>query len=220
MEAILKQEWSVDQALAEIGVTREQIAEVVRAGESARSTRTKNDPGVMRGVLVWGRMVRALREQMIPHGWGRSETGYLETAIRADRRVAISCATGDEHTGIEDANPFTKYRKGPRTVDAVAQNHNQINFLAQLDPPGFKVRKKVEPTPDTLTWLLLTHRTSTEIRCELSLPQMIGPDGRVTGWAQRLILPPVSIDGDESSFSIDDDATEHEEIVVEVERRR
>src|SRR3546814_4229373 len=35
-----------------------------------------------------------------------------------------------------------------------------------------------------LTWFLLIHRAATEVRCELSLPSQISPDGRITRWQE------------------------------------
>lgn len=215
MEAVLNESWSVDQMLADVGVTREQLEKVVDSGEAVRKSCTRNDPRVSVGISVWGRMVRTLREQTIPGGWKPSAPGALETAVRGDGGVAISCATGDENTGIADGHPFTKYKKGPRTVEAVAKN--QLNMFALLDPPGFK-REAALLSDATLTWILLTHRAKTEIRYELSLPQTVGQDGRVTGWARRIILPPLPIDGDVEVLYLNE--PDPEDIVVEIERKR
>ena len=67
------------------------------------------------------------------------------------------------------------------------------------------------------TWVLLVSRCSDEIRCELSLPNEIGEDGRVVNWDERIILPPVHIDnGATTTFSEEEGA---DDIVVEILRR-
>src|SRR3546814_20008010 len=48
-----------------------------------------------------------------------------------------------------------------------------------------------------LTWFLLIHRAATEVRCELSLPSQISPDGRITRWQERIMLPSIPLDGAE-----------------------
>jgi hypothetical protein len=46
------------------------------------------------------------------------------------------------------------------------------------------------------TWILLVHRSQGEVRCELSLPTSMGPDGRVDGWQERIILGSIPTDPD------------------------
>ena len=46
-----------------------------------------------------------------------------------------------------------------------------------------------------MTWILLIHRASNEVRCELSLPISIGDDGHIDAWSERILLGSIPLDG-------------------------
>ena len=177
-------------------------------GEAARNSCTANDPVITPGFLAWARTTRGLRELLAPAGWQRSSEGGLETVVAPDGKLAVAVATGDEATGQPDNSPKTKYSKGPATVAAIEQN--QLSLFADLEPvvPG--------PVPtDRVTWLLLIARGVDEVRCELSLPQAIGDDGKIESWSERIILAPVGRDGEPTVTPADQEP----DVVVEVSRR-
>lgn len=45
-----------------------------------------------------------------------------------------------------------------------------------------------------MTWILLVHRAMNEVRCELSLPSSMGPDGRISSWQERIFLGSIPVD--------------------------
>jgi hypothetical protein len=59
------------------------------------------------------------------------------------------------------------------------------------------------------------HRATKEIRCELSLPSAMSPDGRITRWQERIIISSIPLDGAE----IDVPATEGPDLDIDVKRR-
>ena len=156
-------------------------------------------PPLLPGFLAWGETVRALREQLIPLGWERSDKGNLSLVLNQTGNLAIAVSTGDERTGNIDEEPCTKSSKGPRTVDAVSMN--QLLLFPEI--PGFPV--SFEGMDQRSTWWLLIHRDvkASEVRCELSSPINMSADGRIDGWAERIILEPIPFDGDFADISED-----------------
>jgi hypothetical protein len=108
--------------------------------------------------------------------------------------MAIAVATGDEGTGLAEILPTTKTPKGPSTVEAVTTNQLAFEFAVAASKPAAEVAEDADE--ERVTWILLVHRAKNEVRSEISLPSSIGPDGRIDGWAERILLTAVPIDGD------------------------
>ncbi len=109
--------------------------------------------------------------------------------IHPDGAMAINVASGDAGTGIPTASVSNRAPKGVSTADAISINQVQLELdLPVPDMPH--VRGDEGP----LTWFLLLHRSSDEVRCELSLPSQISADGRITRWQERIMLPSIPLD--------------------------
>ena len=178
---------SVIARLAQLGLVESDLRDAVHQGMLALSECTPNDPPLIPGITAWGRVVRALREGLIPKGWTRSDDGNYSVVINPVGSVAIAIATGDEHTGDPFANPATKSPKGPRTQSAVEFNSQQLVLFPDFVP-------SISLDDGKATWILLQHfdHLKKEVRVELSLP--IGCSGRVDGWAERIILSALPFD--------------------------
>lgn len=213
---VLVAEQAVDR-LAEFGLTVEIIERVVRRADAEASTCTALDPPIMEGLTRWGRTSRYLREELIPAGWSFDNPRNLARTIHPSGQFAIVAATGDELTGLADLLPTTKYVKGFATVHAV-----EANEQLTLDFGDFDLGHHGDQATDAgelLTWFLLFHNDKDEFRAELSLPNQI-IDGRITGWAERIVLPAFPRDGYHLAAldgPVQDGQDEH--IVVEVNRR-
>src|ERR1700730_4167604 len=66
--------WDVDHRLAQLGLTREVLLEVVRACAAAHGGCTDNDPPNAKGIEVWRWGVRRLRELLRPEGFEKDDT--------------------------------------------------------------------------------------------------------------------------------------------------
>ncbi|SRR6266567_811776 len=71
---------------------------------------------------------------------------------------------------------------------------------------------------DMLTWFMMFHTDEEGFRVELSLPNAI-TDGRITSWAERIILPVFPRDDDRLTSLVTPDSGDLDEVVVEVTRR-
>jgi hypothetical protein len=154
--------------------------------------------------------VAALRETTMPQGWTRSDDRNYALVISPDGTMAINVATGDLGTGRTDANPSNKAPKGVSTADAISVNQTQLELplpVPELPP--------VSGDGGPLTWFLLLHRAEDEIRCELSLPLEMSPDGRITRWQERIILSAIELDGNEIEIT----APQGPDLDIDVKRK-
>jgi len=202
--------------LADLGLSIGLIERVVRRADADVSTFTAFDPPILLGLTRWGRMSRYLREELVPKGWTYDNPRNLARTIHPSGEFAIVAATGDEVTGLASLLPSTRYRKGEATVAAVAVNE-QLTF----DFGDLFSADLAADAGALLTWILLFFEDEAEFRVELSLPDGI-VDGRITSWAERIILPPFPRDVVTmvplfDVFSAGGEQDEH--VVVEVTRR-
>src|ERR1700719_33316 len=168
--------------LVELGLDALIFAQAIQRGQAIAAGYTPNHPAICRGISQWGEIVAAVREQLVPRGWTRIDEDNLPLTVNPTRTIALSVSTGDENTGVEDANPSTRSTKGPRTADAVIVNALQLNLFGNvpLKPEELKESNGV------MTWILLFHRdvTAQETRFELSRPVKMDSDGHVEVWVE------------------------------------
>ena len=212
MTALVRVKRKAVDRLAELGLSAGLIERVVRRADADVSTFTELDPPIMVGLTRWGRISRYLREELVPDGWTYDNPRNLARTIHPSGEFAIVAATGDELTGVAGLLPTTRYRKGDATVQAVGINE-QLTF-------DFGDGFSTDMTADAgalLTWILLFFEDEAEFRVELSLPDGI-EDGRITSWAERIVLPPFPRD-QAVMLPLFDVYGRDEHVVVEVTRR-
>lgn len=194
MTAVVRQQpGDVLDRLTELGLQERHLKEAVRRGQFAFLSCTPNHPLPFPGMSAWAETVCALRECLMPLGWQRSNENNYALSVDPAGQVAIAVATGNDGTGRADATPSTNARKGPSTSDAVAVNQLRFTFMEQ---PA--LLRPASATGDGVraTWILLIHRATSEVRCELSLPISIGEDGHIDAWRERILLSSIPLDGD------------------------
>ena len=202
--------------LAELGLTIELIERVVRRADAEASMCTALDPPMMEGLTRWGRMNRFLREELIPAGWRFDNPRNLPRTIHPSGEFAIVATTGDELTGLAGLLPATKYLKGDATVQAIVINEQLTLDFGDFAPGPDDI--PVGGSGEMLTWFMMFHTEEEAFRVELSLPNAI-TDGRITSWAERIILPVFPRDDDRLTSPVTPDRDDLDEVVVEVTRR-
>lgn len=193
-----------------MGLDEEHLLHTARRWYLSLSSFTPNHPPVGVGMSAWTEAVAALREQLLPLGWSRSDARNYALVYNPDKSMAINVAGGDAGTGRPECNPSNKTPKGTSTVFAVAANQQLELDLPVPDMPHMRGDK------GHTTWFLLLFRASNEIRCELSLPSAMSAEGRITCWQERIILPPVPLDGKEIDLV---DAPQGVDVEIDVRRK-
>ncbi|GFE91830.1 hypothetical protein GCM10011488_67840 [Steroidobacter agaridevorans] len=186
---------AVAARLETMQLTEEILRESLYQAYLHRVRLTPNHPPSFPGLEMWGWAVASLREQLRSRDWVPVNFGNYSLTVHEELALAINVASGDEATGYAKGNPTTRSKKGPNTADAVEVNRQSDLFAELLPPPHPEQRLKAA---DFTTWLLLHHidMRKQELRAELSRPTEMDDDGRVSRWTDRIILPPISFDGD------------------------
>jgi hypothetical protein len=203
--------------LAELGLTVEIVERVVRRADAEAGFCTRFDPPIMEGLTRWARTNRFLREELVPAGWSFDNPRNLPRTIHPRGEFAIVAATGDQLTGLLDLLPATKYPKGDATARAVLTNEQQLT----LDFEEFDLRMadgRATDVADMLTWFMLFHVDDEGFHVELSLPDAF-VDGRITSWAERIILPVFPRHDAVPAVPQQGSGDQDEELVVAVSRR-
>ena len=222
MEHVFKLHNEVTEKLTALGLSEEILQGAVSRGFLARLDCTENHPPSIPGIVAWGETICALRENLLPMGWERSNDRNLPLTVNVETGIALTASSGDEFTGLEGATPRTRNSKGPKTKEFVDTNCLQLGLFSDMStvPDDLKV------VDEWATWLLLTYRDlgTRVVRCELSRPINIGLDGRVDGWAERIILRSIPFDGDDVSLTRDNggggsNANGSDAIRVQIRRR-
>lgn len=174
--------------LQQLGLDEALLREAVYQGHLQRARLTLNHPFIYHGLNMWGEVVAALRDQLRPLEWVRQDIGSYALTVHEERKLALTVASGDEGTGNPLAHPTNRSRKGRNTVDAIEANR-QLELFEQLPPESDK-------DEGNQTWVLMHHtdHARSEIRVELSRPLSIGKDGKITAWAERIILGSIQFD--------------------------
>ncbi len=195
----------VEGRLRQLGLTEQLLLDAIKRGFFAWLNCTKNHPPAFPGVLAWGEANCGLREELLPLGWERHNDRNLPLTIHRETGIALTVSSGDECTGIEGMIPRTRNPKGVTIKDATSSNRAQLGLFEEMDAPP--EQDELKALEEWATWLLLTYRdtSSRTVRCELSRPIAIGLDGRVEGWAERIILGSIPFDGDEVPLTRDGD---------------
>lgn len=179
---------AIASRLEQLGLEEGALREAIYQGHLQRTRLTLNHPVIYHGLNMWGEVVAALRDQLRPLEWVREDVGSYALTVHEELRLAITVASGDEGTGNPTAHPTNRSRKGKNTVEAIEANR-QLELFEQLPP-------ELEKEEGNQTWVLMHHTDTarSEIRLELSRPLNIGKDGKITSWAERIILASIPFD--------------------------
>jgi hypothetical protein len=214
---VYSESWDINRRLEELGLKQEFLIRAVQRGLAAWASCTPNHPPVSPGSWAWAETVCGFREEVIPLGWKRSNEANLPLTINPDKSVAVCVNTGDEDTGRKDGAPCTGSAKGPRTRYAILENLGQSVLLFDEALPSAEVMNRI----GRAMWILLMYRDkkAREVRCELSRPISITPEGYVDGWAERIILTATPFDEDTISLTDGGDGPQSPEIDLEIKKR-
>jgi hypothetical protein len=191
---------SVREQLALLDLTPEDLIEAIRFGESHRALCTPDDPPNFHGITAWARTVRGLRIGRLRHeNWTADDEGNYSTLVNPEKSLAIAVVTGDDETGVYDADrplaqPRLKYTKGNKTIEAVLRNSLTPYLFPEMTADAKAKREKIEAALNRLTWMLLRRRAKDAVFAELSLPWKISSAGQVMNWKHRIILEPMDVE--------------------------
>jgi hypothetical protein len=181
----------VDGRLAEFGITREQLIEVVMAMVAARAECTDNDPPSAPGWSSWRHGTRRAREIFRPLGWLKDDTDQLPTIVKNSLGMRIAVANTDDGAGLVSAGMFPQNRskKGAATDRAVDLNqHSMFADTGEADESVVVQFKPRDTHSDAFTtFYLCVFNEGDDVRAEFSCPIEV-VNGFFVGFSERIIL--------------------------------
>ncbi|AOU97766.1 hypothetical protein BI364_07135 [Acidihalobacter yilgarnensis] len=87
--AIVREPQDVDDALKQIGLTRDIVVEVALSAAAARADTLPVDPSLAPGMLSYIFGVRAIRMSLLKSGWRTSRQGNVESTVNDDLGVQL-----------------------------------------------------------------------------------------------------------------------------------
>jgi hypothetical protein len=173
---IRKVPYEVRQRLADLGLTREILLEVVQATSNAHANCTENDPPAAR--------------------WDKDDTDTYSVILNHKERVRVVVVNSTVGTGLELGAPLNVAKKGPRSAESALENRQMV-----LDLAGFQEERarriRLAEAAKYATWCLCVFVDGDTVRAELSQPVGFSR-GYVTRWEERILLigdgiPPMEI---------------------------
>lgn len=178
----------VEGFLTSIALSAGDLQEAALVGVRAYLECTHHDPIHLPGSLLSGKTFRGLCDILVPRGWHRGDRHGHSTVVNPPGTVAITTALGNDDTGIVSATPRTQAAKGVETRAFIEET--QLSFFPIDSGPPLSVGR--------IGLVLLLHAFDKErrVNLELSIPTEWSKAGHISAWRTRLVLPPISLDGD------------------------
>jgi hypothetical protein len=212
MVAVIHVDDEAVSRLEQLGLEVESIERALLRGDAEARTISQLAPKGFEGTVRWGRASEFLREDLCGQGWTPDDTQNIARSISPEGSDCIVVTTGAKGTGVQGADPTTKYTKGSGTVACV-----EANYLLDFAPEDLRKMGLIgRPAADMRTWFLLFLVAGDTIYAELSLPDVISKDGQITSWRERILLPPINLGP--STFP-DDETGPTDPIDIPVSRR-
>lgn len=173
--------WEASKRLKELGLTIEQLIDVVKASVAGRGNCTDNDPPAAPGWSSWQMGTRRLREIYRKQGWEKDDTNQFSTIINHGRRIKISFCNTDDGTAIQNRIPRNRSRKG-----VIAERVTDVNKSGYLFPE-MESEDALKNTADYETWYLCVYAEDEFVRAELSRPSEFD-SGYFTAYSERIFI--------------------------------
>jgi hypothetical protein len=184
-------EESVQARLLPFEVELHELTDAVSAGFTAYRSCTADHPATAAGYYFYSETVRALRESVGKRGWTAECDSNIEYVVHPDGHVRLFVLAGDGGTGYGAADLRSRRSRGER--GRLAVHRNQLRLPVEENNSSADAASGEKPLRQIQTWALVhfVDAGAAEVRVELSLPTGISEEGRVEGWARRIILPSV-----------------------------
>ncbi|NHA70071.1 hypothetical protein [Phycicoccus flavus] len=202
--------------LAAFGLSSADVHTAMRPGASRANNRTAHAPRSARGTDIYLDGMENLSQMLASAGWREV---YVEGQLRLlhpDHLISftIASATGVGQLTGPYLQPHTN-RKGKSTRQSLHHVDDGTISLFEDDEDFVIESVLVEAALGADLWFLLHERTDRGLHLEFSRPAEMSSSGIVNGWAERIPLPFLELDGDLSVFDQPDDGDGDVDVPVE-----
>lgn len=203
---VLAEDHRIVPRLAQLGLRKDLLLEVIEAGVGGRRNATPFHPLSAGGLLSYIQGTGQLRRIFIPLGWEICRRDNIESIFNPEAGIKVIFQNA-ERAGDRLADPLAKSNKGAGSARAVELG--QYEFW-----PEIRARETAEIT--ATTWVLFVYADGNDIRAELSCPIAINAE-QFDGFHERILL--VEKGGWEGAMPIVEDNEPPAEYEVPVTRK-
>ena len=174
---VLAEDFEIVPRLAQLGLRRDLLLDVVRAATGARRNATGFHPLSAGGLLSWIEGTGQLRRIFLPTGWDICRRDNIESIFHPELGIKVVFQNA-ERAGDRLRDPIAASKKGAGSARAVE--------LGQYELWPEERTKEVFELNAT-TWVLFTYAVGDDVRAELSCPMAINEE-QFDGFHERIIL--------------------------------
>lgn len=174
---VLAEDFEVVPRLAQLGLRRDLLLDVVRAATGARRNATGFHPLSAGGLLSWIEGTGQLRRIFLPNGWDICRRDNIESIFHPEIGIKVVFQNA-ERAGDLLLDPIAASKKGAGSARAVELGQYELW-------PEDKAKEVVEV--NATTWVLFVYADRDDVRAELSCPIAINEE-QFDGFYERIIL--------------------------------
>lgn len=177
---VLAEEFEVVPRLEQLGMTKADLLDVVRAAVGARRSVVPYHPLSAPGLLSWIAGTTQLRRTFDAKNWQICRRDGIESIYHPDLGIKVVFQNA-ERAGDPVSDPLAANRKGAASARAVELGQGELF-------PEHRVEKEQEKAElNAMTWILFVQADDTTVRAELSCPIAIS-DEQYDGFHERILL--------------------------------
>ncbi|MEW9307549.1 hypothetical protein [Labrys neptuniae] len=172
----------VDARLADFGISRQELLEIVHGVVAARADATADDPASAEGLLAYIYGTRYVRQVFQAHGWIRYRENNVESVRHPDRPLKVVYQSVDLAADLLHR---------PQAVSGKGSGADRVIAVGQA---GLFPEEEMEAARDqslaelrTGVWFFCVSVQGDDVRAELSLPSGISGDN-FAGFIERIFI--------------------------------
>lgn len=175
--AVLAEDHQIVPRLAQLGLRRDLLLEVVEAAVGGRRNATGFHPISAGGLLSWIQGTGQLRRVFLSHGWEACRRDNIESIFNPDTGIKVVFQNA-ERAGDRLTDPVATSRKGAGSARAVELGQYEL---------WPEVNAHVVAEITATTWVLFVYARGDDVRAELSCPIAINEE-QFDGFHERILL--------------------------------
>ena len=175
--AVLAEDHEVVPRLAQLGLRRDMLLDVVRAAVGGRRSSTPFHPISAGGLMSWIEGTAHMRRVFVPQGWEICRRDNIESVFHPEYGIKVVFHNA-ERAGDPLFDPVAVSRKGAGSARAIELGQYEL---------WPEVREKEVAEVTAPTWILFVFAEGDDVRAELSCPMAINED-QFDGFHERILL--------------------------------
>lgn len=184
---IARDEWEVEQRLAELGTNKAEMIDIAQRAVAARADSTEDDPLAGPGLLSWIFGTRAMRRTFRAKGWKRNSADNIPSVVNRATSIKLIFQNADSACDpLRDPRSISDKKKASERLVAASQ----LNLFPEAEEAG----EEFADVPSTAFYYFVAVGEDGTVTAELSSPRAI-EGGQFAGFHERIfIVNPGDID--------------------------